>query len=247
MDMAVNLKNIAARYAAALKVSDGSTVERPTVTEICFCQLEGAVSHMVKYPPRRTEPEKPYDRFWLYARRDKLQTIGDVESASDDVLLEALGLPDVKNWGWLHFINRDLNWIELLAGNWGWPALTTGYSPGCAGGYSGTAMQYAETTDRRLQAALHFVDLMRERGVDPVAQVRDLLARRGIEESNAVEYLQELNGLAYFVYTCESFAVRPEVRADNGEVVYKGESRPRFLNEILAAASRRRAINRLIN
>ncbi|HEX8178184.1 MAG TPA: hypothetical protein VF525_01435 [Pyrinomonadaceae bacterium] len=64
------------------------------------------------------KPEDAYDHHWLYAHQDKLQDKSQIQSASDDVLLEAVSLPTVQRWGWLHFMVRDLNWFTLIAYNW---------------------------------------------------------------------------------------------------------------------------------
>ncbi len=239
--MSESLKAIAARYASALKVAEVFTSgeDRPTINDIWFYQLEDAVWSNVKFPKRSMHyPDDQYDPFKLYQHRACLKSREDVGNAPDDVLLEALGLGTVKEWGWLKFMVRDFAWFALLAENWGWPAMCTDYS--------GTtkATESANEDERRAQAAFYFVDLMRERGIDVLANVS--AAGQAHKEKNNLseeEFIERLRGhdeWIYFVYTCESVIVRPEAKGAYGEVGYTGEHRQRFRSEIRAAAESRR-------
>ena len=242
-----DLDEIARRYAATLSASDDLSAEvgedRPTATEIWYWRLEDVVWTIVSSHASRTtasrKAEGEYDHFRLYAHQDELKTKEDVEGASDDTLLEALGLPKVENWGWLLFMVRDLNWFLLIAANWGLPGMKGEY-----GGNRG-ARVFAEEAERRAQAGRYFLDLMRERGVDPLQEVRSYAAtvkeEQKIGEEEFVRQLHALSEWAYFIYTCESVIIRPEAVGAAGEVQYCGSERAEYLAKIRRAAARRRA------
>jgi hypothetical protein len=245
------LRGIAARYASALKASGSLAAnaedERPTPSELWLWHLEDTVSRIVEHSGlrKRPDPRGGYDHSWLYAHRVCLRTRADVQAAPDDVLLEALRLPRVENWGWLSYIIRDLSFYSLLAANWGHPAVTTDYSPHEPG-----AVQ-ADRGERRAEAGRHFCALMREEyGVDPAAQVRaplDEVRRRyerrtgkPLEESALRAWLRRRNESLYFAYAWQDVEFREGVRIAPGEVKYSGEQRARLLREIREAAARRR-------
>jgi hypothetical protein len=220
------------------------SAERPTYTELWLYKLEETVWSIIKYASpirKQKQDDDEYDHHHLYAHDDVLKTEEDVRSASDDVLLEALRLGNVESWGWLRFIVRDLNWVELLAGNWGLPCLATEYS-----GAAARNLFRAEESERRAQAAIYFLDLMRERGVDPLVELRQVVAaykqEKGIDEAAVIEELREKDEWAFFVYTCESVIVRPGAKSKGGRILYDAEQQARFLGEIRAAARRRRQL-----
>ena len=183
-----------------------------------------------------------YDHHWQYGHRHCLRTVEDVRAAPDDALLEALGLPNVERWGWLHFMIRDLSWFSLLANNWGLPSILTEYGGG--------GDVFAAEDERRAEAALHFLNLMREFGIDPVAQldkgldsVRSRYARmfkRPLEEEELRPWLRRRNEFCYFVHACRDFKFRPGVRSEYSEVKYTGAHRVEFLAQVRAAAANRR-------
>jgi hypothetical protein len=221
-----------------LKKLEGSiaskATERPTATEIWYYKLEDTVGSIVERWSGKSEPQEGYDHFFLYAHRDKLKSRDDVQNASDDVLLEALRLSDVKHWGWLQFMVREFNWFLLLATNWGLPGMSGEY-----GGNSG-AKVIANVDERRAQAALYFLEVMRERGLDPMAKLRSLADKIGEEYFKTI--LRERNEWAYYIYTCESNMIRPEALGAAGEVKYSGDYRAQFLTKIREAAARRRKL-----
>ncbi len=244
--MTESLKAIAARYASALKAAEvitpsGDAEDRPTATDIWLYKLEDAVANIVKYPHRldKKKPEEDgYDHFYLYNHRSCLSTIEDVQNASDDVLLEALGLGSVEEWGWLGFMIRDFAWFTLLAANWGLPSMRTSY------GGNSTVTVDANEDDRGAQAAFYFLELMRERGVDVMADVRTSAQaykeQNNLSEVEFVTWLRGHNELFYFVYTCESVNIRPEAKGGLSEVEYSADQRTRFRPVIRDAAERRR-------
>jgi hypothetical protein len=218
--------------------------ERPTATEIWYRQLESVVAQIIKYPRKRSEPDaEEYDHFRLYAHQDALRTEEDVAAASDDVLLEALGLPNVENWGWLKFMVRELNWVMVLVENWGLPGLCGEYNPYDAK----RGIDIASKEEKRAQAALYFLDLMRERGIDPLAQLRAMAAsakekyqaRTGeeIADESFIAALCKKSEWVNSVYTCESVTLH---LSKGGEVKYSGDHRERFFAEIREAVARRR-------
>lgn len=240
------LKIIAARYASALKAAeviapsdDGE--DRPTATDIWLYKLEDAVASIVKNP-NRLNKKKPdgegYDHFYLYNHRSCLKTLEDVQNAPDDVLLEALGLHNVEEWGWLQFMVRDFAWFSLLAANWGLPSMRTPY------GGNSDATEDANEDERRAQAAIYFLELMRERGVDVLADVRASAQaykeKNNLSEEEFTKWLRGHNDWVYFVYTCESVIIRPEAKGKVSRVQYSGDHRTEFRSEIWDAAKRRR-------
>jgi hypothetical protein len=220
------------------------SAERPTYTELWLWKLEGTVRQVIKYAPsikKQKQDDDEYDHNHLYAHDDVLKTEADVKSASDDVLLEALGLGNVENSGWLLFMVRDFNWVELLAGNWGLPCLATEF-----GGAAAQNIFPSEEGERRAQAAIYFLDLMRERGVDPLVELRQRVAdykqEKGLDEAEVIEELREIDEWAFYVYTCESVVIRPDAKSKGGRIRYDDEQQAEFLGKIRAAARRRRQL-----
>lgn len=241
--------NQATETAGASGYDVAGTDERPTVTEIWLWKIEDSVKNIVKYPHRlnREKPEnEDYDHHFLYAHRDVLKTEEDVLNASDDVLLEALGLSDVEHWGWLQFMVRDFNWVELLAGNWGLPCLACEF-----GGSAALGLLSAEEGERRARAAFYFLDLMRERGVDPLADLREraqaFMEENGMSEEEFVEHLREQSEWDYFVYTCESVVFRPGTVGEGNKCLYRGDAQIEYLGKIRRAARRRRQLAGVVN
>ncbi len=198
----------------------------PTVNQLWCERLINVAGSVVerywKRVARGDERTEEYDHFWLYAHQDILKTKSDVHKVSDDVLLEALGLSNVAGWGWLLFMVREFNWFCLVAYNWGHPSIR--------GEYGGPRdVKLANEEERRAQAALYFVDLMRERGWDPLAELREMAQafkeKAGISEEVFLEILRKKNEWSYFVYTCESVTIRPEARWLGGPVLYDGAMR----------------------
>ena len=222
---------------------------RPTATDLWLSELEDTVETIVKYFRRKTEPVlydgEGYDSHFLYAHRDRLRTVEDVRAASDDVLLEALGLPNVAGWGWMWFMVRALWRVSMLAHNWGLP---------CARVSEDTRWPDANLDERRAQAALHFIDLMRERGYDAEERmidcyatlVADVSVRLGCEADEVadacLEQIRKADDFAYHVLVCGVFTFRPEALRPPGPVLYDGEYRARYLSRIRAAAANRRRL-----
>jgi hypothetical protein len=218
--------------------------ERPTITELWLYRLEYIVQQVIKYAPsikKQKQDDDEYDTNHLYAHDDVLKTEADVRRASDDVLLEALGLGNVENGGWLLFMVREFSWVELLAANWGLPCLATEYS-----GAATQNILAAEESERRAQAAIYFLDLMRERGVDPLVELRQRVAdykqEKGLDEAAVIEEMREKDEWAFYVYTCESVVVRPDAKSKGGRIRYDAEQQAQFLGKIRAAARRRRQL-----
>lgn len=243
MSVSSSLKRRIQKAERRAGIRRGPALRRPTVTDLWLYKLEDAVESLVtsKYCREKTEPVGDgrlgdYDSRFIYAHRDALQTVEDVRAASDDVLLEALGLPNVRAWGWFHFMIRDQVWVWLLAKNWGLPFLSIGEDPA-----------WSKTTEeeRRVQSARCFVELMRERGQDVAGWARQLLdalkGRPGWDEQKAVELMRSKFTLAHWVYISDSFRIRPEVQEKAGPIDYADDYGAGFLAEIRAAAKRRRA------
>lgn len=238
MSVGSSLRRRISKAEARAGIRRGAALGRPTLTDLWLYKLEDAVESLVKSEScrRKAEPEGDYDACFIYAHRDELKTVEDVRAASDDVLLEALGLPNVKNWGWFHYMIRDQVWVWLLARNWGLPFLSIGEDPG-----------WSLTTEdeRRVQSARCFVELMRERGHDPAERVRQLgrafKEEKGWSEERFAALLRDKLPFSHWVYISETFAIRPEVQEKGGPILYDDEA-ARFLGEIRAAAARRRAV-----
>jgi hypothetical protein len=240
------LQGIAARYASALKASSTLSASsgdgRPAAADIWLYKLEDAVCNVVQHGRARRMPHGKYDHNWQYGHRHCLRTVEDVRAAPDDALLEALGLPNVARWGWLHFMIRDLSWFSLLANNWGLPSILTEYGGG--------GDVFAAEDERRAEAALHFLSLMREFGIDPVGQLDQILNsvrsryagmfKRPLEEEQLRPWLRRRNEFCYFVHACHDFKFRPGVRSEYSEVKYTGPQRAEFLAQVRAAAANRR-------
>ncbi len=239
------LKTIAARYASALKAAEvvapsDDAEDRPTATDIWLYKLEETVASIVKYPhllDKKKPDEEGYDHFYLYNHRLYLRTPEDVRNAPDDVLLEALGLHNVEEWGWLQYMVRDFAWFSLLAANWGLPSMRTSY------GGNSAATEDANEDERRAQAAFYFLELMRERGVDVMTDVRASAeaykGKNNLSEEEFIMWLRGQNEWVYFVYTSESVIIRPEARGGFSRVQYSGGHRAEFRSVIRDAAERR--------
>jgi hypothetical protein len=229
--MSNSLHGIAARYASALKASSVVAPtpggDRPTSLDLWLWKLEETVTRLVEHGSLRKRPEGAYDHNWLYAHRTCLRTREDVHAAPDDVLLEALGLPPVEQWGWLHFMIRELPWYALLAGNWGLPSILGEY------GGTNSATVRANEDELRATAALHFLEMMSSLGLDPRSQVQWLvdgvkrkyegIHERPLSEDAVRDWLRRRNELVYYVYTCESVPFREGVKGPPAEVQYSGD------------------------
>lgn len=215
----------------------GEIAGRPTANDLWYYRLEDVVSSVVEHAPKHLEPTGKYDHFFLYAHRDTLKSREDVRRAPDDVLLEALGLSDVRHLGWLQFMIRDLSWHEMLAKNWGLPYLNVGEDT-----------KWSETTgdERAARAAYYFIELMRERGCDPLEQLREIaqayMVQHKIPESEFIQLLRANNEWSYYIYTCESFVISPEVMGTYNEPAYKADFGVPFLAKIKEIADRRRRL-----
>lgn len=239
--MSANLKAIAARYASALKASEVFTSDpedRPTATDIWLYKLEDVVIRNVEYPHSPSSDE--YDHSALYNHRHCLKTKEDVQCAPDNVLLESLKLGTVENWGWLRFIVREMGMTSLLINNWGWQQL------------KGSEALFGDDDteeERRAQAVRYFLDLMSERGLDPLGDVRKLAQtikdqikeKSGKEwsESEFVAWLKGYDEWLYFVYALNSTVIRPEALSKD-KVLYTDPQRTQLYSKIKTAAERRR-------
>lgn len=244
-----SISRINRRLARVEAAVGGVHRARPSVTDIWLYKLEETVTQIVKYAWRKTEPkpdnEGDYDRFFLYAHRDRLRTAEDVRNAPDDVLLEALGLRDPAWWGWMYFMVRELGFASLLIHNWGWP---------CAGGPYDVSVEEANLDERRAQVALHFIDLMRERGhdaksfaanyfADIVAEASVITGREPDEVADVcLEAVKKADEFAYYVLVCDQIAVRPRARYPPGPVLYSGDHRAQVFSEVKRAADNRRRL-----
>ncbi len=218
-NMARRLKRAEERAAARGQVPRAV----PTAIELWRHLLVGEVESARKYP--RTGE--------LQAHRESLQDSDDVKGASDDVLLEALGLPNVEGWGWLHFMVRELTWFCMLARNWNLPHLR----------FLDCDFGDTTTAERRAYAARQFCDLMRARaGHDPAALTRrlaeELKEKHEMSDERIVEIIEGASEWMGFVYGYENVPLRPKVLRDGndaGRVLYEGEFRAQFLAKIRAA------------
>lgn len=238
------------RRLAKLEAAVGSVdLSRPTVTDIWLYQLEDVVARIVKHFRHVTEPRlygsATYDHFFLYAHRDRLRTVADVRAASDDVLLEALGLPNVAQWGWMRFMVRELPSVSMLAHNWGLPSARLSlHSP----------LGVLSFDERMAQAALYFTDLMCERGYDARERMLDYFTRDVAEASvlsgrsaddvceACLEAIRRADEFAYYVLICDLITFGPRALRPPGPVLYDRDLRSRFLSEIRAAAANRRRL-----
>lgn len=190
----------------------------PTAAELWRWQLVSSV-----------ESTRQWHNDKLQAHQDVLKCYEDVRAASDDVLLEASGFPNVAGWGWLCVMVRDLTWFCLRAHNWNLPHLLFLH---CHIGKTTEA-------ERRAYAARHFCELMKLRGYDPLKAVREEV-QRNIEkaqcsEDEYIEVLHKKNEWSYFVYTCEAVVIRPEVMSEGnvkGQVLYGPEQRAKYMAEM---------------
>jgi hypothetical protein len=243
--MSTNLKAIAARYAGALKAADGlspsaDSVDRPTVSDIWHWKLE-EVATFVATSTREFPYSSDYDHLFQYAHRHCLNSREDVQKAPDDVLLASMRLPTVAQWGWLHFIVRELGMTSLIINNWGWGALK---------GFEGITIVESEE-QRRAQAGLYFLDVMRERGFDPLGGLTNWTEKlksrfrarqqKELDEQGLSKWLRQRNEWAWMVYICRSVKIGSDNRGGE-KVLYSGDHRVTFAREIREAAERRRRV-----
>lgn len=160
-------------------------------------------------------PKGGYDHFWLYAHADELRTRAHVIAASDDVLLEALGLPNVAGWGWLLFMSRHVGWFLMVAHSWGLacPRRELG---------DATGLRPGTEAQRQAYVARQFLEVMRARGYgDVLPALRDAAAifMQGfkLDAEQFAAFLRERNAWVNYVWTCEAVEV-PEGEA--GPVLY---------------------------
>ncbi len=194
---------------------------RPTAAELWRHELVAQV-----------DAARKFKHGTLHAHQDILGDSNDVRAASDDVLLEAAGYPDESGWGWLGFITYDLSAFCMLALNWNLPHLR--FLDFHAGDTS--------EDERRWYAARQFVAVMRTRGRDPLERLH-ALGRRVVKQANCaeddfIEALRQKRKGAYYLYTCETAVIRPEVlreHNDQNRVMYEGDNRADFLARIRAA------------
>lgn len=206
---------------------------RPTAPELWRWRLVDTVAGNLRYPNRGNGwPEGKHNPFLLYAHQDTLKTDSDVRAASDDTLLEALGLPNVKDWGWLRFMVQDFGWFNLLAHNWNLPHVHSVFADDGV----------PDVSERRAVAARYFCELMRARGVEPMERLRAIAAgfekAAGTTDEQFMEILRQRYGWGYFVYTCETATVRPEAwcpEHDPGKCLYAPDAAAEYLAQIRAA------------
>lgn len=243
--MSTNLKAIAARYAGALKASEsitlvGGVTDRPTPTDIWYWQLEQTVTRNVERKREVPSPVGEYQFLALYNHRDCLNSKQDVQRAPDDVLLDALGLHNVANWGWLRFIISEMGMTSMLINNWGWDTLK---------GYEDAHGLPVEP--RRAQAGLYFLDIMRERGFYPLTELANWVGilkekykgiqHKELSDAELVEWLRGRNEYAWMVYICNTVEIGAHERGGM-TVQYSGTHRVQFAREIHEAAERRRQV-----
>ena len=164
-----------------------------------------------------------------------------MQNAPDSVLFEAMGLTPSQELGWLQFIIRELGWHSMIAANWSLPVLQIP-----------DGVTYDTTTEerRRTQAVSYLLELMRERGRDPLAGVRVTVSKiqalyekeygREAGEREVVEYLRGRNELSFMICTYGDRPNPPGLLTRPGEPKYVGEHRTQFAAEIREAAARRR-------
>jgi hypothetical protein len=192
---------------------------------------------------RESEARGPYD---FVAHHGLLQTPNDVLAASDDVLLEANGFPNVKNWGWLYFMLHNLEWFHLAASNWGVPTPVSYY-----GQRRRSDSAEPDDDERMILGASYFLGMMCERGRDPLAELRAFAEQmkakckeqRGeeISEEGFVEWLRGHDLALCAVYACESFEIRPEVKPPTealGKCLYPPDYAAEHLMKMRAAHAR---------
>lgn len=235
---------MAARYAGALKVSgemSSGEGERPTVMDIWLWKLEEvACRNFGRWKSKQDGTS--YDHLVFYAHQYCLKSIEDVRSAPDSVLLEALWLPNVECWGWLYFMVRELGWFGMIANNWGWPILNVGED-----------IKYSNTSEeqRRRQAVFYFLELMRSRGLDPLAQVRRWVEivkakfkgihKRELTEEELSTWVRKREWLSY-IYLYGDKPNHPSALTVSSKPKYGGDTAAQLAGEIRAAAERRRAV-----
>ena len=159
----------------------------------------------------------------LHAHHDRLQSKADVLAASDDLLLEALGFPNVEALGWLYFMLRHLVWFNLLAYNWNLPHLA--------------GREFVDNTPtERAYVGRQFCELMRARDSDPLAELRAsapaYMAENNLTAAEFTERLRERYKAAYIIYTCEAISIPPEALAEGneqGKVLYQEPERSQYL------------------
>lgn len=129
------------------------------------------------------------------------QPAEDVRGAPDSVLFEMMGLDPNQGPGWLEFIVRELGWHSMIAANWGLPVLKIP---------DGVTYDTTTVEQRRAQAVAYYLELMRERGRDPLAEARTFAeqakagfrGRRGRDVGGAVlaRWLERRHPWLYFIY-----------------------------------------------
>jgi len=214
--------------------------DRPTPIDIWLWQLEDVVTrNAVEH--RKTEPSAPdsYDHFCLYAHHDCLKTPEDVQCTPDSVLFEALGLSG-SVLGWLQFMTREHLWFSLISANWGHPTLRVGVDD----------LHLATEDQRHAEVVSQFLNLIRERGDNPVPDLRRLaetlratLTKMRGEHLTSEEFavwLREFNEWLYFIYVYTDKPNAPALLTEPHEPLYEGEFRASFAHEIRQAAERRR-------
>ena len=251
--MSANLKAIAARYASALRAAEAMAPDAdgfvcPSVVDIWLWKLEEAVKPLVdhwgknKSQPHWGEGGRGYDSFHLYGHRYCLKAGDEVSNAPDSVLFEAMGLDPSQEWGWLQFMVRDLGWHSMIAANWGHPVLKIP---------DGVELGTTTEEQRRAQAVAFYLELMRERGRDMLADVRALFDKiraryRGIhggdaDEGALLDWAQRRNWALHTIYLYGGKPNPPHVLTKPTAPAYKGAQMVEFAAEIRRVAARRRA------
>lgn len=233
------IKSIAARYASALKRSEvfssPSARVRPTLLDIWLWKLEEvALGVAVKYRRDRPDPAKEYDHFYLYAHRFCLNGVEDVRRAPDSVLFEALRL-DGSMWGWLQFMVRELGWHSMIAANWGLPVLVIP---------DGVEYEAVSEAARRAQAVAYFLELMRERGRDLLAETRSTVAslKAGYGGEDFDAWLCDHHEWLSYVHLYGDSPNPAALLSKETEPRYPAGHADAFCAEIRAAAERRREV-----
>jgi hypothetical protein len=169
----------------------------------------------------------------LPAHHDILHSRADVIVAPDDALLEALGFPNVCEWGWLYFMLHNLMWFSLCAYNWNLPHL------------AGREMtELTPQAQRWAYVGQQFCELMRARGYDPLTELRAAaqayMGEQRMSEVDFIEHLRVHHDWYYIVYTCESVEIPATMmRAgnDRGMIDYDPTARAQYLAEMRGAYS----------
>lgn len=179
---------------------------------------------------------------WYYELETACGIGAEDRSLSDDELLDLHGCPSVAEWGWLYFIIEWLGMYGILAANWGVPVLKVGEDAR----YSSTNVD-----ERRAQAVYYFLEIMKERGFDPLTQARNFMAmikeetiKKGAPFSSdkaLLDWLKSYNEFIYYVYVAGSVTIRPDMLNSQRNIVYSEKQAADLLSRIRAAAANRRA------